>query len=717
MSITTGRVQASAPRSGGKQCLLPSEQEVVVSVRSLYVDELKPYGRLVRKRIAERHAERISSAVDSDRFDVDMRHLRAVCDACSQLHVEPEEGGDWSVTIVDRHDSFVDIYSAVDVYPEQLWSEAAEVFATDNDMTLTGGRYSCARSLLARDYAFLKGRTLGQVCHIVQLAMTQRKVLGYLNGSVVPYGRSQSMVKETCAGQQQPRTDSCLEAASLPFATWDTARSCLRTILEEARCAQDSKGPGVVPLSDVKRQFRSQFQLELSETMFGYSKLSVLLQDARFSDVCAVQLEGHGYTVVQVATKPRSHVRCVGQWADASDEQDDGQPEVFPDDHSTILDFGQTPFSFGTAPMPQSYAVAADQQQVEQSSLGELLPLYLSAVYSTSSSLEDYGAKSSWTDEPLRLDDAAEPSHCPVDFGPTPGPFGPSPFYEPAFPSADDEPWPSVSASMSTSSTLHSWGKLDRLVTSSPTLLTQPRWPALSPWKDGKLSGMVQNTFIHATMPPPTPMPGTLRRASSMGDLRESHYDFTDVQPLSSSVADAASDGLSSSFCPGEPLCLEDAETSECSEGVGFMLAAPRPSVVRWPALSPWKDGKLNSMVQNTFIHAAQPPPTPAPGALRRSRSMGDLTEATALSHMFTPLGDSSMPTSPALLVPPSPSLTASPELPSAAPAALSAPRPSWMPLLCEYEAFYGEYGVPPPSHQAQAHAQPPVLRIADFIR
>jgi hypothetical protein len=41
------------------------------------------------------------------------------------------------------------------------------------------------------------------------------------------------------------------------------------------------------------------------------------------------------------------------------------------------------------------------------------------------------------------------------------------------------------------------------------------------------------------------------------------------------------------------------------------------------------------------------------------------------------------------------------------------------MPLLCEYEAFYGEYGVPPPPPLAQAHAQPPPysLRIADFIR
>ena len=37
---------------------------------------------------------------------------------------------------------------------------------------------------------------INRLCHIVQLAISQKKILGYLNGSVVPYQRSQSMVKE-----------------------------------------------------------------------------------------------------------------------------------------------------------------------------------------------------------------------------------------------------------------------------------------------------------------------------------------------------------------------------------------------------------------------------------------------------------------------------------------------------------------------------------------
>jgi hypothetical protein len=53
-----------------------------------------------------------------------------------------------------------------------------------------------------------------------------------------------------------------------------------------------------MPLSNVKRLFRSRFHMELSETALGYSKLSELLKDPRLQDICTVQLRGQGYVVV-----------------------------------------------------------------------------------------------------------------------------------------------------------------------------------------------------------------------------------------------------------------------------------------------------------------------------------------------------------------------------------------------------------------------------------
>merc|ERR1740117_2507404 len=107
------------------------------------------------------------------------------------------------------------------------------------------------------------------------------------------------MMKEQCAVRQRPCSNPNQEVGTLPFADWNVARSCLKFILEESAVAQDDNGPGIVPLSNVKRLFRSRFEVELSETKLGHSKLSELLQDACFGDLCYVQLEGHGYTVVQ----------------------------------------------------------------------------------------------------------------------------------------------------------------------------------------------------------------------------------------------------------------------------------------------------------------------------------------------------------------------------------------------------------------------------------
>jgi len=73
-----------------------------------------------------------------------------------------------------------------------------------------------------------------------------------------------------------------------------TARLKLREILDSARL----RGTDQVPLSNIKRLFRSLYQMELSETALGHSKLTELLQDTCFNDICVVQLQDRGYAVV-----------------------------------------------------------------------------------------------------------------------------------------------------------------------------------------------------------------------------------------------------------------------------------------------------------------------------------------------------------------------------------------------------------------------------------
>jgi hypothetical protein len=270
---------------------------VAAAVSSLYDDELKPFGRILRKRVAERAAAAGGVEQQQQLPNVDMKQLRLTCEESDILVVESEDGGDWSVVLAGRDPAFVDVYDPHDCYPAELWDAISIYFqalAGTPQQHLPGGRYSCAQAMVTRNLSFLQEYSLGRICHIVQLAISQKKVLGYLNGSVVPYSSSQSMMKERRAEQQLPysKPTSNVESQELPFATFEMACTCLKAILEETR------NSCIVPLSNIKRLFRSRFHLDLSETMLGHSKLSELLQDDRFAHVCEVKLASHGYVVV-----------------------------------------------------------------------------------------------------------------------------------------------------------------------------------------------------------------------------------------------------------------------------------------------------------------------------------------------------------------------------------------------------------------------------------
>jgi len=298
--------------------ITPGHDDVLAAAVSLYADELKPFGRILRKRIAEQAAARTNSSPADSLPDVDMKHLIKVCASSPQLRIMNEEGGDWSAVIVGRAQQFVNVYSPTDFYPPELWEQADAYFRSlsPEEMKMPGGRYACAQVLVARNLPFLANRSLGQVCHMVQLAISQKRILGYHSGSTVPYSRSQSMMKEWCAYKGAHCTSQGTNAANanpMPLANWDEARIYLRLILQNAATP---KGPGMIPLSNVKRLFRSQFHVELSETVLGYSKLSELLQDNRFKDICTIQLQGRGYVVMENPQSPNT-MNVALSWVEA----------------------------------------------------------------------------------------------------------------------------------------------------------------------------------------------------------------------------------------------------------------------------------------------------------------------------------------------------------------------------------------------------------------
>merc|ERR550525_2290613 len=98
------------------------------------------------------------------------------------------------------------------------------------------------------------------------------------------------MVKEQSAKCRRPCANTGRHSKTSTYATWDMIRPCLQQLL--------SSSGQPMPLSLVKRLFRAQFNVELSETALGYAKLSQCLQDPRVRDLCDVKLQGQGYTIV-----------------------------------------------------------------------------------------------------------------------------------------------------------------------------------------------------------------------------------------------------------------------------------------------------------------------------------------------------------------------------------------------------------------------------------
>lgn len=336
------------------------EGEVISAIRSLYDDALKPYGRIIRIRLKEQlqlnknvlsgdlsNEDKLQSDegndLDDKCFGVDIEDcvgdekndslapvklststksthlsfslasgekvdlgdgaLRQLCGQSAELEVHGDEGNEWHASLVDREPDFVDFYSIEDPFSAEFWLEAESYFDNILETTgggrLPGGRYASACELKRRDPEFLAALSLGQICHVMQLAMNQRSLLGHCKGAIVPYKYSRTMMQRRCAEEKRPfqveaPENGITQDKAVKFADWDFAQECLKEIMLTAA----SYGTTAVPLSNIKRHFRSKYDVELSETALGYSKLSALLKDDRFSSICSVRLQDRGYVAI-----------------------------------------------------------------------------------------------------------------------------------------------------------------------------------------------------------------------------------------------------------------------------------------------------------------------------------------------------------------------------------------------------------------------------------
>jgi len=487
---------------------------VLAAIESLYQDQVEPLGRILCKRLSER-APTVAH--------MDAKRVRALCETCPWLQIENKHGADWCALIRGRERTFVDVYSPEDRYHQELWVAAAAYFEglDDVDMVLPGGRYSCAQTLVSRSLPFLAGLTLGQVSHIVQLAISQKRILGYLNGAVVPYGRSQSKIKDAAA-ENSTQVGHSGVGKGVRLAEWKMLIDGVNEILA------DVNSNGIVPLSNIKRMFRSRFQVEVSETALGHAKLSELFQDPRLHQTCTVKLDGPGYVVTKPAPPVARRIQlepALPRWPEAAAKCNNRNPSL----QATLV-------SKATA---GAKAVSALLQAPNTS---QPIPgQHLATNLSQAKSLQ---ARAHWV-KPLEL---AEAGPATDDVMPvmTPTPAGNGQYQHHIMPVSTLE-WENTCRALGLVPPTQA-GQRSPPRPSSDASTASQRLRSLSPRSDrcmltpGALDSIgypVQNTFLHAKAAPPTPSFSAIARSNSLPrNIRVArHTEKTVVQSLQKRVS------------------------------------------------------------------------------------------------------------------------------------------------------------------------------------
>ncbi|CAE8627912.1 unnamed protein product [Polarella glacialis] len=114
--------------------------------------------------------------------------------------------------------------------------------------------------------------SFGRLIRMVHNCLHPGKILGVCGNHIVPYSQSEEYERLVNADAGRPTGVKSDEAY---IRTWAELKDCIRKLIQLSRT-------GEVEVSQVKPQCRSRFHRELSETVFGYTSLSQLLDDPHF---------------------------------------------------------------------------------------------------------------------------------------------------------------------------------------------------------------------------------------------------------------------------------------------------------------------------------------------------------------------------------------------------------------------------------------------------
>eukprot|EP00746_Dinoflagellata_sp_MGD_P148079 gnl/MRDRNA2_/MRDRNA2_80347_c0_seq5.p1 gnl/MRDRNA2_/MRDRNA2_80347_c0~~gnl/MRDRNA2_/MRDRNA2_80347_c0_seq5.p1 ORF type:complete len:512 (-),score=120.13 gnl/MRDRNA2_/MRDRNA2_80347_c0_seq5:168-1703(-) len=241
---------------------------ILGALNSLYEDQIMPHHMLVLRRIQEKYEQRWSPQKLNHMCSM-IPEIRMVGEGKPQryniLLQQPPEG----------FTEFVDQSAQEDTFSTQLWEEVEKFLCAEAQAAPAGGegwpgsRYEFAKYIRGC-LPCLGDYSLGRVCHLVQLCISKKELLGYYQGNLVPYQLSDDCEKKSNAKLMRPTQ---IQPGEKYVESWEQAGQLLARLLEQ--------NVGTVQLSSLKALFRKVFKMELSESALGHAKLSEFLSDHR----------------------------------------------------------------------------------------------------------------------------------------------------------------------------------------------------------------------------------------------------------------------------------------------------------------------------------------------------------------------------------------------------------------------------------------------------
>merc|ERR1712194_37205 len=164
-----------------------------------------------------------------------------------------------------------------DPYDEDMWKDLAEYLKS---CEFAGGRYGMARELNKRNLSFLSKFSLGEVCHIVQLAIAQRRLVIYHKKVLRTPDQTHRDVDGLGAKKGSTTNGDGKPVADLRQLGVLLSRMCIRR-----------KNPGL-RLEQLRKAVQEEHGFIIHEMDFQCAKLSELFKQDPLSILFKIQSDG-----------------------------------------------------------------------------------------------------------------------------------------------------------------------------------------------------------------------------------------------------------------------------------------------------------------------------------------------------------------------------------------------------------------------------------------